>query len=101
MALVVKGFTRGGMYVDLPQETIAMCESLGFKFFDHWKRELWTLSFWRNLQSTDAEETVIAHQGGMLDIPVVEIKKMKRVNNGRMDDRLRYEEIIAFRKEGV
>lgn len=72
MALVVKGFTRDGKYVDLPSQTGEMCESLGFILFDRWARELWSLSFWRVLQ--------------------------KRRDPAAFDERLNYEEVLAFRK---
>ena len=72
MVLVLKGFTRDGQYIDLPQQTAEMCEALGFKLFDRWARELWSLSFWRILQ--------------------------KRKNPDAFDDRLNYEEVLAFRK---
>ncbi len=76
MALVLKGFTRDGQYVDLPQQTADLCESLGFKQFDTWRRELWALSFWRILQ--------------------------KRRDPAAFDDRLNFEEVLAFRKpEGM
>lgn len=72
MALVVKGFTRDGKYIDLPAQTAELIESLGFKVFDQWARELWALSFWRVLQKRKSPET--------------------------FDDRLRYEFVIAARK---
>ena len=72
MALVLKGFTRDGKYVDLPDQTRVLCEELGFKLFDHWKRQLWSLSFWRILQ--------------------------KRRDPAAFDDRLNFEEVLAFRK---
>jgi DNA modification methylase len=72
LALVVKGFTRDGKYVDLPSQTSEMCESLGFTPHDHWARELWSLSFWRILQ--------------------------QRRDPQAFDDRLKFEEIIAFKK---
>jgi len=50
LALVLKGFTRDGQYVDLPGQTAAMVEGLGFIPHDHWRRQLWSLSFWRTLQ---------------------------------------------------
>jgi len=72
MVLVLKGFTRDGKYIDLPTQTAEVCEALGFKQFDHWRRELWNLSFWRILQQRRDPEA--------------------------FDDRLRYEEVLAFRK---
>lgn len=72
MALVLKGFTRNGQYIDLPQQTADLVESLGFTKFDEWRRELWSLSFWRILQRRRSPET--------------------------FDDRLRYESVLAFRK---
>jgi len=74
MVLVLKGFTRDGKYMDLPGDTQEMCESLGFKLFDRWRRELWSLSFWRILQ--------------------------KRRDPAAFDERLKFEEVLAFRKEG-
>ena len=72
LALVLKGFTRNGKYVDLPSQTRDLVESLGFWLFDHWRRELWSLSFWRILQ--------------------------KRRDPEAFDDRLNYEEVLAFKK---
>ena len=72
MVLVLKGFTRDGKYIDLPQQTREEVESLGFRLFDKWKRQLWSLSFWRILQ--------------------------KRRDPAAFDARLNFEEILAFRK---
>jgi SAM-dependent methyltransferase len=72
MALVLKGFTREGEYIDLPAQTGQVCEALGFTQLDHWRRELWSLSFWRILQQRRDPEA--------------------------FDERLRYEEVLAFRK---
>ena len=74
MALIVKGFTRDGKYVDLPGQTQTLCETMGFVHFDTWLRELWNLSFWRILQ--------------------------QRRDPDAFDERLRYETVLAFRKEG-
>ena len=98
MALVLKGFTRGGEYVDLPSQTLELCESLGFVAHDRWRRELYSLSFWRILEATDKVETVVAHRKGMFDLDVEEVKTLKRVNNGKLDERLRYEEVVVVRK---
>ena len=100
MVLILKGFTRNGQYVDLPAQTQEMCESLGFVHFDTWQRELWSLSFWRILQGTDKEETVVAHRQEMFYLDIQEVKRMKRISNGKLDDRLRYETVLAFRKPG-
>ena len=72
MVLIVKGFTRDGQYIDLPQQTAGLVETLGFKQFDRWERELWKLSFWRILQ--------------------------QRRDPQAFDDRLKYESVIAFVK---
>lgn len=72
MVLVLKGFTRDGRYVDLPAQTHDLVESLGFIPFDHWRRELWSLSFWRILQ--------------------------RRRNPDAFDERFHFEEVLAFRK---
>jgi len=98
LALVLKGFTRDGQYVDLPAQTAALCESLDFVQCDHWRRELASLSFWRILQGTDKEETVIAQTRGLFDVAVQDVKQMKRVSNGKLDERLRFEEVLAFHK---
>ena len=74
MALVLKGLTRDGQYIDLPQQTAEMVESLGFTKFDEWTRELWSLSFWRILQQRRDPEA--------------------------FDDRLKFEYVLAFRKDG-
>ena len=70
----------------------------GWVKHDHWRRELWSLSFWRILQATDKEETIVAHMRDMFDLDLREVKRMKRINNGKLDDRLRFEEVLAFRK---
>jgi len=72
MILVVKGFTRDGKYIDLPQQTVDECELLGFKFVERWERELWNLSFWRTLQ--------------------------KNKNPGAFDKRLMFETVLVLRK---
>jgi DNA modification methylase len=72
LVLILKGFTRDGEYVDLPQQTSDMVEPIGFREFDRWERELWTLSFWRILQ--------------------------KRRDPQAFDDRLKYETILGFRR---
>ncbi len=72
MALVLKGFTRDGQYVDLPGQTEAMLLEAGCVKHDEWRRELWSLSFWRILQ--------------------------KRRDPAAFDERLMYEEVLAFRK---
>ena len=72
MVLVLKGFTRDGEYVDLPAQTQALVETLGFSFVETWQRELWNLSFWRILQ--------------------------RRRDPGGWDDRLRFEQVLAMRK---
>lgn len=72
IVLILKGFTKSSQYVDLPQQTLTLVEALGFTLFDRWQRELWNLSFWRVLQ--------------------------KRNNPESWDERLRFEEILAFRK---
>ena len=72
MALVLKGFTRDGRYIDLPGQTEALLLEAGWQKHDAWKRELWSLSFWRILQ--------------------------KRRDPAAFDDRLNYEEVLAFRK---
>ena len=72
MALVLKGFTRDGKYVDLPSQTEAMLLEAGWVKHDHWKRELYSLSFWRILQ--------------------------RRKDPAAFDNRLWFEEVLAFRK---
>lgn len=72
MVLVLKGFTRSGKYIDLPGQTRQLCETLGFQFVETWRRELWALSFWRNLQKRKSPDT--------------------------FDDRLNYEEVLVLRK---
>ena len=75
MALVLKGFTRNGAYVDLPQQTLDLLLAAGWVEHERWRRELWSLSFWRILQ--------------------------KRRDPAAFDDRLNYEEVIAVRKPGA
>lgn len=70
MALVLGGFTRDGLYIDLPTDTMKLCTQLGFEEYDHWLREKWSLSFWRILQK----------------------------KKGTFDDRLNYEHVWVFKK---
>jgi DNA modification methylase len=70
MALILAGFTRNGLYVDLPSDTMEMCKSLGFEVYDHWLREKWSLSFWRILQK----------------------------KKGNFDERLNFEHVWVFKK---
>lgn len=72
MALVLKGFTRDGAYVDLPGQTEALLLGMGWEKQDEWRRELWSLSFWRILQ--------------------------QRRDPAAFDERLKYETVLAFRK---
>ena len=72
MALVLKGFTRDGKYVDLPGQTEALLLAAGWAKHDEWRRELWSLSFWRILQ--------------------------RRRDPAAFDDRLLYETVLAFTK---
>ena len=72
MALVLKGFTHDGKYVDLPGQTETLLLAAGWLKHDHWKRELYSLSFWRILQ--------------------------RRRDPVAFDERLWFEEILAFRK---
>ena len=51
MVLVVGNYVRAGLIVDLVGATIIECERLGFRLFDRWEREKWSLSFWRILQA--------------------------------------------------
>ncbi|GEM_PF-2880684 len=72
MALVLKGFTRDHQYVDLPQQTLDLLLVAGWVEHDHWRRELWSLSFWRILQ--------------------------KRRDPAAFDNRLMFEEVVVVRK---
>ncbi len=72
MALVLKGFTRDGKYVDLPSQTEALLLEEGWVKHDEWLRELWSLSFWRILQ--------------------------QRRDPAAFDERLKFETVLAFRK---
>ncbi|MFH1141267.1 MAG: DNA methyltransferase, partial [Chloroflexota bacterium] len=72
LALVLKGFTRDGKYVDLPGQTEALLLEAGWVKHDEWRRELWALSFWRILQ--------------------------QRRDPAAFDDRLKFEEVLAFKK---
>ena len=74
MALVLKGYTRDGQYVDLPQQTEDLLLAAGWVKHDHWRRELWSLSFWRILQ--------------------------QRRDPAAFDERLKYEEVLVVRKPG-
>lgn len=72
LALVLKGFTRDGKYVDLPGQTEALLLTVGWEKHDEWRRELWSLSFWRILQ--------------------------RNRDPAAFDNRLNYETVLAFRK---
>ena len=72
MVLVVKGFVRAGFYQDLPLLTRQLCETLGFRFVETWRRELWSLSFWRILQ--------------------------QRRDPAAFDSRLRFEEVLVLER---
>ena len=72
MVLVVKGFVRAGIYQDLPLLTRQLCETLGFRFVETWRRELWSLSFWRILQ--------------------------QRRDPAAFDSRLRFEEVLVLER---
>ena len=72
LALVLKGFTRDGKYVDLPGQTEALLLAAGWAKHDHWKRELYSLSFWRILQ--------------------------RRKDPAAFDNRLWFEEVLVFKK---
>jgi len=74
LALVLKGFTRAGEYVNLPQQTEDLLLDAGWIKHDEWKRQLWSLSFWRILQKRRSPET--------------------------WDERLGYESVLAFKKPG-
>lgn len=75
LVLISKGFTRDKAYVDLPGQFQALLEGMGFVVCDHWRRQLWNRSFWRTLQRKKDPES--------------------------WDDRLDYEEVMAFRREEI
>ena len=56
------------------------------------------LSFWRILQGSDKKVKKVGLQMGLTEEDMVEIKREWRVSNGRLDDRLRYEQVLAFRR---
>ena len=95
--LVVKGFTRAGVYQDLPAQTRELCETLGFSFVETWQRELWNLSFWRILQGTEAKAVKRGLQMGLTEEDITEIIHHYRVSNGKLDDRLRFEQVLVMR----
>jgi len=66
-----ESWVKGG-YVDLPGQTEAMLLEMGWQKHDEWRRQLWSLSFWRILQ--------------------------KRRDPEAWDERLGYESVLAFRK---
>lgn len=72
LALVLKGFTRDGKYVDLPGQTETLLLAASWMKYDEWRREIWSLSFWRILQQQRDPEA--------------------------FDDRLKYEMVLAFKK---
>ncbi len=96
MVLVVKGYTQDGQYVDLPQQTIDCCESLGFRFYERWERELWNLSFWRILQGSEKKTVKMGLQMGLTEEEITEVIRDHRVSNGKLDDRLRFESILVL-----
>ena len=100
MALVLKGFTRDGVYQDLPAQTQALCETLGFAFVETWQRELWQLSFWRILQGSEKKATKMGLQMGLTEKDITEVIRTHRMNNGKLDDRLRFETVLVVGEEG-
>ena len=98
MVLVLKGFTRDGKYIDLPLQTRELVETLGFSFMETWQRELWNLSFWRILQGTEKRIRKHGLQMGFLEEDIEEIIQVKRVSNGKLDDRLRFEQVLVLRR---
>ena len=100
MALVLKGFTRDGEYVDLPAQTRELVETLGFRFVETWQRELWSLSFWRILQGSEKKAIKLGLQIGLTEDDITEVIRTYRVSNGKLDDRLRFETVLALRRKG-
>ncbi len=98
MVLIVKGFTRDGVYQDLPAQTILCCEGVGFAFVERWERELWGLSFWRVLQGTEKQVRRMGLQMGLTEEDITEVMRVKRVDNGKLDDRLWFETVLVLRK---
>ena len=97
MVLVVKGFTRDGVYQDLPAQTRTLCETLGFSFVEEWQRELWSLSFWRILQGSEKKAIKMGLQMGLTEEDITEVIRTYRVSNGKLDDRLRFESVLVLR----
>ncbi len=98
MVLIVKGFTRDHEYVDLPLLTQQCCEGVGFSFVERWERELWGLSFWRVLLGTEKRVRKMGLQMGLAEEDITEVLRVKRVDNGKQDGRLRFESVLVLRK---
>ncbi len=98
LVLIIKGFTRSSEYVDLPLLTQQCCQVLGFAFVERWERELWRLSFWRVLQGTEKQVRKLGLQMGLREQDITDVLQTKRVANGKLDDRLRYESVLVLRK---
>lgn len=47
MVLITKNFVRKGVQIRLDLDTIRLCEEVGFRFVERWKRKLTGLSFWQ------------------------------------------------------
>ena len=98
MVLVLKGFTRDGKYIDLPGQTRALCETLGYRFVEEWQRELWSLSFWRILQGSEKKALKMGLQMGLTEEDITEVIRTYRVSNGKLDERLLFETVLVLRK---
>ena len=98
LALVLKGFTRDSKYIDLPGQTEDLLLAAGWLKHDEWRRELWSLSFWRVLQSSEKKAVKMGLQMGLTEEDITEVIRTYRVSNGKLDNRLRFETVLAFKK---
>jgi len=98
MVLVIKGHQRDSEYVDLPLQTLELCQSLGFRLKERWERELWSLSFWRILQGSEKKAVKMGLQMGLTAEDITEVIREYRVSNGKLDDRLRVESVLVFER---
>jgi predicted RNA methylase len=58
MILVIKDHIRGGQRVCTADQTVALCESLGFRLAERHQRRVWPLSLWQRRRKEQGEPIV-------------------------------------------
>lgn len=89
---IVEYLERG--YTNAPEAAAEGYEEIPF---DSPQAIAWSLSFWRILQGTNKIETTLP-QGKLLG-GTEDVRQTSRVDNGKLDKRLRFERVMAFRTE--